>query len=233
MKAMLARTLLIASILAAGCETPGPAPSQPTWAEDVLPILQGNCFSCHGPTANYNKYRNKRWDAYDRTAEPYVRLGFGNVEEPLLDADGKPMLDKDGNPVTLVTTFGAKDDAALISAYIDSDDPIVRMPPPPATKLSARDILTIKNWIGSSNPKAFALGSHQPNHKATIAWLDKRARRVVVADEDGDPVVGKLDCSGTEVSFDHSGAFTLASAATLPCTGSLYDGFDETTVNLK
>jgi len=217
--------LLLASMSVLACGTEEPAPDQPTWADDVLPILRANCFSCHGPTANYLKYQNKRWDVYDRSTEPYMRLGFGPVTQDVPDSKGMP--------VSTVTVFGAKDNALLFSAYIENTDDTVRMPPPPATRLSPQAIQTIKNWVSRDNPNALALGTHHPNHKAAIAWLDKGARRVAVTDEDGDTVVGRLDCGGTEVAFDHGGGFTLPAAATLPCTGSLYDGFAETTVNFK
>jgi hypothetical protein len=225
------RLLLLASMSVLACGTEEPAPDQPTWADDVLPILRANCFSCHGPTANYKKYQNKRWDVYERgdpNATPpttYVRLGFGNVTEDI--PDNKGML------IATVTEFGAKDNALLFSAYIENTDEKIRMPPPPATRLSPQAIQTIKNWVSKDNPNALALGTHHPNHKAAITWLDKRARLVAVTDEDGDTVVGKLDCGGTPVSFDHAGSFTIAADATLPCTGTLYDGFAETAVNLK
>jgi len=212
-------------LLVLGCATEEPAPDQPTWAADVLPILRANCFHCHGSTANFRKYGNKRWDVYDRSTEPYLRLGFGPVTEEIPDSAGKT--------TETVTVVGAKDDAPLFPAYIDSDDETLRMPPPPATRLSSRDIQLIKNWISPDNAKRFALGSHQPNHKAAIAWLDKAARHIAVTDEDGDTVVGKLDCGGTEVAVDHSGGFTLPGDAKLPCTGTLYDGFAETAVNLN
>ncbi|HXU80989.1 MAG TPA: hypothetical protein VN914_06310, partial [Polyangia bacterium] len=182
---------------------------------------RGNCFHCHGPTANYRKYQNKRWDVYDRNAEPYVRLGFGPVTEQLVDSQGKPF--------EVVTVTGAKDNGLLLPPYVESGG-ADRMPPPPATPLSARDVQVLKNWARS---KTFALGSHHPNHKAAIGWLDEGARRVALTDEDGDTVVGKLDCGGTPVSFDHGGGFTLPDGATPPCTGTLYDGFEETDVDLK
>jgi len=132
-----------------------------------------------------------------------------------------------------VTVFGAKDNAPIFLAYVAVDDGAVRQPPPPASRLSDHDIEVLKNWISGASPAPLALGSHHPNHEAAIAWSDKGARRVALTDEDGDTAVGRLDCGGTLVLLDHSGAFTLPEGATLPCTGSLYDGFAETAVSLN
>jgi hypothetical protein len=213
------RRLLWTSLLLLGCGTQAPAPASPTWAEDVLPILRGNCFGCHGATANWRLYQTRRWDVYDRTAEPYIRLGFGPVTEA-------------SDPGASVVTVGAKDVALFLPIYVAGPDD-VRQPPPPAPRLSARDIEVLRNWVSHDNPNPLALGSHHPNHQAAIGWLDRGARRVTVTDQDGDTVVGKLDCSGTEVGFDHSGAFTLPAGVSLPCAGSLYDGFEETSVSLN
>jgi hypothetical protein len=219
---VLRRRWLLASILLAGCGTEAPVPEQPTWAEDVLPIMRANCFSCHGPLANYQKYGNKRWDVYDMTAEPLMRMGLGPVMEDIMQKDGK---------IVPVTTFlGAKDNAGSYHLFAESDDEAARMPPPPATKLSARDLAVLANWEDAKNPNRLALGSHNPNHKAAYRWLDKPARLVAVTDEDGDQVLGKLDCGGTEFVILRSGSHKLPATA---CTGTLFDGFDETTVNLK
>jgi hypothetical protein len=216
---------LLSSLLLLGCGSQPPAPASPTWADDVLPILRANCFGCHGPTANYKRDMTKRWDVYDRNVEPYLRLGFGPVTEDISD--------NRGGQFSEVTVLGAKDNALVFPAYVTVDDEKARQPPPPASRLSNHDIQVLKNWVSTSNPDRLALGSHHPNHEAAIAWLDRGARRVAVTDEDGDTVVGRLDCSGTEVALDHSGGFTLPEAAMLPCRGTLYDGFAETAVNLQ
>ena len=212
------RRLLFASMLLAGCGTEAPAPAKPTWAEDVLPILRANCFGCHGPLANYRKFQNKRWDVYDMNAEPLMRMGLGPISEDFeINGVLKPI------PVFFSATENA-------TSFVAFTGPLAveatRMPPPPATPLSARDVEVLKNW----NDTGKTLGSHSPNHKAAYRWLDKPARLVAVTDEDGDQVLGKLDCEGMEVVILRSGSHKLPSTV---CTGTLFDGFDETTVNLK
>jgi hypothetical protein len=212
---MSVRRLLFASMLVLGCGTEEPAPDKPTWASDVLPILQANCFSCHGPKASYKLYLQRRWDVYDLKAEPLMRMGFAPVVEDI---------ERDGKITPMVTTFtGAKDNATTFWVFAETDSEAGRMPPPPATRLSARDIAVLKNWTNTG----YELGSHSPNHKATITWLDKGARLAVVSDGNGDQVLGKLDCGGTEYVILNAGSHKLPSTT---CTGTLFDGFDETAV---
>jgi len=51
-----ARITLVAMLLGLGCGTEAPVPDKPTWVDDVQPIMQANCFHCHGPTASYAKW---------------------------------------------------------------------------------------------------------------------------------------------------------------------------------
>jgi hypothetical protein len=200
-----------------GCGTEAPAPDKPTWADDVMPILQANCFHCHGPVAN-QKWATNRWDVYDLSDPTYADLGFGPVTDPN----------------TMVRTFvGVKDSVHWLTVPIyvspeSTDD--ARMPPPPANRLSARDVQVLVNF----GKTGFTPGSHSPNHKPAITWLEKN-KTFAVTDEDGDQVLGKLDCGGTEVPIPFAGRHTLPSDATGPCTGSLYDGWDQrlTNVSLK
>jgi len=214
---MPVRRLLLASFVLLGCGTEAPVPDKPTWAEDVLPIVRANCFHCHGPQANYKMFGNKRWDVYDMNAEPLMRLGLGPVMEEI--EVGKP-------PAT--TFLGLKDNTAFY-AYTKSEVESARMPPPPATRLSARDIEVLEKWSDTG----FTQGSHKPNYKAAVRWLDKGAKLLAITDDNGDQVLGKLDCGGTEVVILRSGSHKLPAEATAACTGTLFDGFEETTVNLR
>jgi hypothetical protein len=203
---MRTRDWIVASFLVVGCGTEAPVPDKPTWVDDVQPIFQANCFHCHGPTANYAKWTTKRWDVYDLTEQAYADLGF------------MPSLE-----------FGSPTDAEhklLIKSYINDTGP-GRMPPPPAVPLSARDIETITKWLGDTEK-----GQRSPNHKPTISWLQK-PKRFQVLDADADQVLGQLDCSGMMFPIPRSGGLDLPADATLPCTATLYDGFDTATGTLK
>jgi hypothetical protein len=210
------RRLLAASLFVVGCGAEAPAPDKPTWADDVLPILQANCFHCHGPTANYEKYMTKRWDVLDLSLPPYAELGFTEDRKD-----------------TARTFLSANSHFDLIPTYLLPEPTTMedtRMPPPPAPRLSARDAQVLANFKATG----FTPGSHHPNHKPAIAWQD-RNKTFFVTDQDGDQVLGKLDCGGTEVAILFAGRHTLPSGVTGPCSGALHDGWGgtATTVNLK
>src|SRR4051812_24918233 len=53
---------LLTAIAASACGTEDPVPANPTYVDDVEPILRGNCFNCHGVNASPLMARTKRWD---------------------------------------------------------------------------------------------------------------------------------------------------------------------------
>lgn len=217
---------LLSATAALGCGTEQAVPEMPTWAGDVQPILRANCFHCHGASANYKLYRTMRWDVFDLSEEPYQRMGFEKVFEEV---------EVSGKLTRVATFFGASDSShgGIISAYVDVDAGEQRMPPAPATPLSARDRAVLQNWaeLLKKQPASALKGSHPTNHPPTISRLAPGLN--VVADEDGDQVLGKLDCGGVEVRIRHSGAVTLPAGASPPCRGTLYDGYAEAAVSLE
>ena len=170
-----------------------------------------------------------RWDVYDLGEEPYKRMGFEKVFE---DSPGP-------DPKKVATFFGASDasHSAFIAAYIDPEAGATRMPPPPATPLTARDRAVLTRWSDMLKrqppvPGPVLKGSHQPNHPPVIRWL-QQPTLAVVRDEDGDQVLGKLDCNGGEVRIQYSGAVVFSETTKPPCRGTLYDGYEEATVSLE
>jgi hypothetical protein len=215
----LVRAWLVA-LAALGCTGEAPVPDKPTWAEDVLPILRGNCLHCHGPTAaslrNHQHVMIYRWDVLDLTDPHYAEIGFGEVTEPPADPKG------------VKTFLSARDSLHFLGllGYVNQTAPEdQRMPPPPATRLAARDVAVLDRWANASK---FAPGAHAPNHAPTIRWLQP-GKVFAVTDEDGDQVLGKLDCAGTAVPIDRSGSHTLPSGVAPPCAATLYDGWGELT----
>jgi hypothetical protein len=209
------RLALVGLAAALGCGAEAPAPDKPTWVDDVKPILQANCFHCHGPTANYDKWGTNRWDVYDLTDPNWAMVGAGEVRDAMMRRIFVSARDK--------AHFGT------IPIYVSpeaTDD--ARMPPPPAVRISERDISVLEKWAATG----FTLGSHDPNHKPAIRWL-QQGKTLAVTDGDADQVMGKLDCGGTEVLLNRSGNHTLPQGAVAPCSGMLYDGFDLVSVELK
>jgi hypothetical protein len=213
-----------------GCGSEAPVPDAPTWARDVQPILRANCFQCHGASADYLS-GTMRWDVFDLDEPPYKQMGFAPVFEDLVQANGEKM--------RVATFFGGKDPglSRLMNDYASPDASGLRMPPPPALPLSAREQTVLKRWAdrltqGPVQAPAQLKGSHDLNHKPTIGWLQPRTR-FEVRDEDGDQVLGRLDCHGVEVRILHSGGLDLPVGAQTPCTGNLYDGYEEQSVTLE
>jgi hypothetical protein len=206
---MSSRRLVLASVLAIGCGAEAPVPDKPTWADDVQPILRANCFHCHGATADLSKAGTIRWDVLDLTDSALAALGF---QETGAFTSAR-------NSVHLAVMLG----------FIGSPDETKRMPPPPATRLSDRDFAVLTNWMGTERVP----GAHRPNHKPTIVWTIKPTQYQVL-DADGDQVLGKLDCGGMEVTVLRTGGgLALPDGVTPPCTGTLFDGFQEASVSLK
>lgn len=71
-------TPALALALALGC---GSAPSDPTWTEDVKPILQANCIKCHGQIQRGGAPSGFRLDNYNggNTADGRPQYGAGLV----------------------------------------------------------------------------------------------------------------------------------------------------------
>jgi hypothetical protein len=193
--------LLVLSLLLASCEGEPPVPEKPTWVDDIKPIYQGNCFGCHGPGASRD-FEQFRWDVYGFDTDPkYAELGF--PKNSFLSGS-----DMAHTKLTLLV-------------YLGTTATNVRMPPPPALPLSARDVATIQKWLDTGQ----AHGEHHPNHKPRIAWFAKPLFEVV--DDDHDQVLGQLDCGGKTVQIDHTGGWKLPDGTSPPCTARLYDGFEE------
>ena len=209
----MARVLIGACVILGlvACQGEAPPPDLPTWVDDVEPLLRGNCYQCHGVSADLANYRTVRWDVYDLRDPHYVAMGFYDPESP---------------PDNFL---GARqgDHFRLVLDYVQSADPARRMPPRPASPLDARALAVLKSWSDTG----FAQGAHAPNHPPTIRWREPPLV-FEVEDADRDQVLGRLDCGGTLVPVLHSGASALSPGARPPCAGTLFDGFDEAAVTL-
>lgn len=110
-------------------------PAQPAYyTEKVLPVLQANCYRCHGGT-------NHRGGLNMDTREALLKGGH----------HGPAVVPGDPSKSWMVT---------LIRHEGPADDPM-NMPPAPKPKLSDADIAVVENWIkaGAVMPAATAPSS--------------------------------------------------------------------------
>jgi hypothetical protein len=177
-----ATLVLLAVLPALGAACAGnSAPAQPSWDEDVFPIIQGNCASCHGQLASERPQPAGRYDVC--------------ATAPFTDAR-----------ITIPKLLGASGPAgALLSANLNPTPQSSRpaMPPPPAARLSDYEDEVIKNWLklapevqcvkrGGNRPPWVKVVDAQNGQDGLVLVLD-------VVDPDGDVVLGKAT-SGTNPS---------------------------------
>jgi hypothetical protein len=196
---MMRRTVLslvatLAVAAGAGCAAEEPAPANPTWARDVLPILQANCFQCHGSLPRC-----------DRDAGIVTKCRSSSTRFDVFKAEDYAPFE------ALAQTAVAN--PGVIALYVKGGEGISIMPPPPARPLSARDIEVLERWAAMKpTPEK---GAHAPNRPPRVINVVKSvsqgALRIVldVEDLDGDQVLGQVTIGGMPVPLDRSGRHVL------------------------
>jgi hypothetical protein len=221
----------LAGALGAGACIMKDPPATPTWAEDVQPLLLGNCFHCHGAEVGFDKDgmairshgtpEGARYDIYDPMEyvdavgdiEAINRLGVVPTRSPAI--------------------------AGILVQLVKSKDPHERMPPPPGLPLSDYEIQVLDNWLKAKAPK----GTRPDNSAPRAVLAGKPAARgpdlVVtfdVLDDDGDQVLGRIEGgTGKPQVISRSGrhTFTLPGAAGTTPRVSLSDGWKKVDADLK
>ncbi len=219
------RFFLFAALLAPlGCGAEDPVPAKPTWVDDVEPILRGNCLHCHGSGAAKTGGAI-RFDLYDASDAAYAEF---KISEGMMD--------------TLATTgiIGGKPFAMMFVGKVTDIKLASRMPPPPATALSERDIQVLKAWAKTGAVRGKRLANHKPYARLLAEPADASGAFVVsldVIDDDYEQVIGKATVNGTDVLITGAGAQKLK----FPALGNgdpgvtvvLFDGQDRTQKTLK
>ena len=169
------RTSLAAAALAllgacSGLDTP----SDPTWVDDVRPILHANCVRCHGYPAISEAPVTFRLDAYDVTALP----GGSDIDGAALAANSGWLQDVfSGEAISMPPRFPLDDrQVDIIVAWADSGDPEEGILPP----RGERD--------DNAPPDISLLGDLEVGSSAVAEY--------VIEDGDGDPVTGVLWAQG-------------------------------------
>lgn len=212
--------ILVCLLAAASCGEAEPVPEVPTWAEHVEPLLRGNCFHCHGATANTTA-SGWRFDVFD--ADQYRMFGI--------------------EPATLATkNQSAKTIASLIPSFIAPAAGASRMPPPPALPLSDRERELLEKW--SDNPVQGRLPGNRPPGASWITKLRDVSGRavatVLIVDPDHQTTLGRMICGDIRNPLNHqtimrNGAIELRFPAgtTPPCEVTLFDGEATSTITLR
>jgi hypothetical protein len=189
---MIRQLVPVAAGLAAGLAGCGPpeVPIQPSWDQDVFPIIQGSCGHCHGSTVG-------------KEPGPTSRLDVCSIDAAVAA----------GIPVRLnPALFGAANLSTTFGDYLTVKGGMNRpsMPPPPAGPLLdyQRDVLL--RWAqvalltrppaGQPHPACAKLRNGDPS-----AVLVGRSRSgndlevtLEVIDPDKDQVLGKITAGGSE-----------------------------------
>lgn len=208
------------------------APENPSFQQDVMPVLAANCLRCHGAPAIGGAPADFRLDSFEDVT----------VRERLLPA-GDPMCEPPStNPDCFPVTILGATSMAGISAARAGDD--VR-PMPPRFPIEDHQIELLENWAANGAGR----GEPRPGNGRPQATLDASDRagavvqlRVRVDDPDRDVVGGSLHAQvgGTEVFVGllHSGSASVTWDATGIAAGSysltarLDDGAAVVEVNL-
>lgn len=146
------RTLLAAvalALLGACLDTP----SDPTWVEDVRPILFANCVRCHGPPPISQSPFSVRLDTYGTTYRPFSDSSVDGAAD----------------------IAGA---GTLIKQVFPTKEGLIRMPP--RFPLTDRQLDIIKDWAdaydveaGTLPPRTSRDDNHPPEVQISGAFFDR------------------------------------------------------------
>jgi hypothetical protein len=171
-------------------------PAQVEFNRDIRPILSDKCYKCHGPG----------------TQEADLRFD--------LEASAKSVLATGGTAI-----IPGKPDASDMMAYIQSDDPDIRMPRK-AEPLSTREIKLLEKWIAQGAKWQGHWSFERPVRSALPAVTQKTWVRNPIDNF----VLAKLEAEGLSPSKEADRATWLRRASLdligLPPTAEEIDAFN-------
>jgi hypothetical protein len=161
-------TPAILLLLAAGACAPA-VPSEPTWVDDVRPILAANCIRCHSPPYIGGAPQTFRLDKYDEEFLPDLPIDEGDDPERINGA-GSELL-----PMAIATNVERED-------------------MPPRFPLSSRQIDVLVNWYEAGAPHGEARANNALPTMVVPGDLEIAEEHVAleyeIEDSDGDIVTG-------------------------------------------
>lgn len=122
--------------LGLGACAPADPPVHPSFATDILPVMEAHCTRCHGGNGTL-------------TADPGGTSSMALFRGAPLNGYFTQYEDKTGCPTAQCA--GAKTLAASIKVYVHNPKDL-RMPPPPSDPLSDWELKLIDNWAANPAP---------------------------------------------------------------------------------
>jgi len=140
----------------AGACSPENVPNNPTYEDDVRPILESRCIRCHGAGGTLNT--DPDHTGLVKGGAPFN--GYFNQLGEDCPNDGGPPGSCHGLLWYTVATF-PPNGADLLTKYIRSTDDNMRMPPPPTPPLTTRQLDVFNKWLAkcTAAAQAGAMGS--------------------------------------------------------------------------
>lgn len=210
------RILPIVSLIVVGACTPD-VPADPSFQQDVLPVLAANCLRCHSAPQIGGAPEAFRLDAF---------------EDVIVRPRSLPEMDPACNPPSNMAAPEECFDEIVVGASSMSFSSALRVadedrPMPPRFQLDDHQIELFESWVAAGSRR----GEPRPGNARPQAAIDTIERTgalhrvsVRVDDADRDPVGGSLHAriAGTEtfVGFIQSGLASVTWDSTGVATGS-------------
>jgi hypothetical protein len=208
-------TSAFAFLAAAGCAAPEP-PANPSWDQDVFPILRGSCLGCHGEES-------------------------ANSPVPVLTVYRFDFC----NPATLKDDFGEMVVGAGAAAWANAIQTTVAptkmspkpMPPPPAARLSEYEVGVLRNWAkraSNNTPPSELCEKKGRNRRPSVRLIDSRKdglkviATIELSDPDGDSLIAKATAGSGNTLIKAAGRreITIDNASGNRLEIKLSDGYE-------
>jgi hypothetical protein len=184
--------IVVGALTGLGCTSPPAEPESPAWA-DVAPIFRGECNGCHGWNAGQTG-GGYRFDFFEVTPEvcgdAALALGTGAILA--------------GSPTA----------PPKIAADILTQPGVMwpRMPPQPSPALPKWERDTIERWTeqpvgpppAGNRPPTIAISNFPATANTELAFT------AVIADPDGDSVLGVVEVNGLAFLMNRPGSFNVS-----------------------
>lgn len=144
---------LLLAAAGVACTSYPAEPTAPTFTKDVQPILAAHCTRCHGGNGTLtNETDGSRGGTIDCYLDQMADRG-GDCTA-LVDGGPPPFSECRPGAKYCATVPLTGTTTTLFDFYVfgEADDPVNRMPPPPAAPLNDWELNTLKRWAANGAP---------------------------------------------------------------------------------